>query len=631
MGKGRDKRKKNAKQDAEHAEKKRDRQLAKQKKHENRVTKKESREAEDVDDKILPEAPQNIPMEVLSETESSDSDLSEHFGAMDLEEPHTDDATPSARAAATLVPHPLLEKSDMLLFGGEYWNGRITAAYGSLYRYNAPTNTWREITPQSTERQTSGSNGHMFSATAGPQARSAHAAVCLPNIGSMIVFGGEYVSPNQKLFQHFSDTWRLDVDKQTIQKSLQHEADGKSTTCYAWARLECGKSLKGKPSARSGHRMAAWNNKVILFGGFYDVDSGPSVKYFNDLWVLENLEPECEPQWRCLDAGASNPTYMSNRPASRSGHCLTVHMDTLFLFGGYSVYYPPAVQTDKNASKTAQGIPILHNDLWKYDLHSGVWTTIKTGLGIPPSPRSGMTIASHPTKGKSFLFGGVKDEITSSGSKRSGASQFFNDLFVFDHKTERFFPVPMKRDAPQTIAEEALLQQDTEATPTLANWYHAESRKGTSTKEFLPCERFNAMLCVLGNNKLYVLGGQRELGSREVTFCDLYSIDVNPKGAFDLLLDMDVAKQTWYGKDDAATDSEWATTIADETTMASSGESDCPSNEAEVGEEAPVKLCQKNIIVGEANAGPKLTASALSEHNEALEETGRRRRVTFQL
>ena len=627
MGKGRDKRKKSAKNDAEHAEKKRERQLAKQKKHDKRISKKEARANEGPSEEPIVEA-ENPTMEVLSDSDLSDSDLSEHLAAMEIDDAQSDSATPTSRTAASLIPHPLLEKSDMLLFGGEYWNGKITSTYGTLYRYNTLTNTWREIRPASDAKTPGKKAGAMFYAKQGPSPRSGHAAVCLPNIGSMVLFGGEYVSPNQKLFQHFSDTWRLDVESKSIQKSMQMEADGKSTTCYSWHRLECTKNSKQKPSARSGHRMAAWNNKVILFGGFYDVDSGPSVKYHNDLWVLENLESDCEPAWRCLDNGVSGGTYTANRPAARSGHCLTVYMDTVYLFGGYSVYYPPSAQTsDKNSSKAAQGIPILHNDLWKYDLQSGVWSAMKTGLGIPPSPRSGMTLATHPTRGKTFLFGGVKDEISASGAKRSGASQFYNDLFVFDHKTERFFPVPMKRHAPASIAEEAEHQTEESTTPKFANWYLAEARKGSTQREFIPCERFNANLCALGNNKLYIWGGQREMGSREVAFCDLYSIDVSPKGAFELLIDMDLSKQAWYGKDD---DSEWATTIADETTMASSGGSDYSAEDNNTAD-APGKICQKEIVIGDANAGQKLTLSALNEHNEAYEESGRRRRVTFQL
>jgi hypothetical protein len=66
--------------------------------------------------------------------------------------------------------------------------------------------------------------------------------------GCLYVFGGEFTSPNQLRFHHYKDLWRLHLE--TMQ----------------WDSLPS----KGGPSARSGHRMVAHKNKLLLFGGFYD-------------------------------------------------------------------------------------------------------------------------------------------------------------------------------------------------------------------------------------------------------------------------------------------------------------------------------------------------------------------------
>lgn len=53
---------------------------------------------------------------------------------------------------------------------------------------------------------------------------------------------------------HPQDLWRLDL------------------TTFEWDCLP----LKGAPSARSGHRVALYKHKMVLFGGFYD--TGKEVK-----------------------------------------------------------------------------------------------------------------------------------------------------------------------------------------------------------------------------------------------------------------------------------------------------------------------------------------------------------------
>lgn len=54
---------------------------------------------------------------------------------------------------------------------------------------------------------------------------------------------------SQEKFHHYKELWRLDV------------------STWAWELLP----LRGGPSARSGHRMVLFKNKLLVFGGFYDV------------------------------------------------------------------------------------------------------------------------------------------------------------------------------------------------------------------------------------------------------------------------------------------------------------------------------------------------------------------------
>lgn len=52
----------------------------------------------------------------------------------------------------------------------------------------------------------------------------------------------------QEKFRQFKELWRLDLSSQS------------------WEELP----TRGGPCARSGHRMAIWKNRMVMFGGFED-------------------------------------------------------------------------------------------------------------------------------------------------------------------------------------------------------------------------------------------------------------------------------------------------------------------------------------------------------------------------
>ncbi|XP_061374784.1 uncharacterized protein LOC133317006 [Gastrolobium bilobum] len=145
-------------------------------------------------------------------------------------EVHVEDnvPAPSPRSNCTLTVNPLKE-TELILYGGEFYNGNKTFVYGDLYRYDVEKLEWK-----------------LISSPNSPPPRSAHQAVAWKNY--VYIFGGEFTSPNQERFHHYKDFWMLDL------KTNQ------------WEQL----NLKGCPSPRSGHRMMLYKHKIILFGGFYD-------------------------------------------------------------------------------------------------------------------------------------------------------------------------------------------------------------------------------------------------------------------------------------------------------------------------------------------------------------------------
>ncbi|KAL1429081.1 hypothetical protein MTO96_016812 [Rhipicephalus appendiculatus] len=127
---------------------------------------------------------------------------------------------PSCRSGATLCVHP--EKDQLLLFGGEYFNGRKTFMYNELFFYNIKKNNWLLVKCPNL-----------------PPPRCAHQAVMVPQGGGP------------------------DVD-----------------LCRSWEQVRA----PGGPTARSGHRMVQVGRQLLLFGGFHE--STRDYRYFCDVYLF---------------------------------------------------------------------------------------------------------------------------------------------------------------------------------------------------------------------------------------------------------------------------------------------------------------------------------------------------------
>ncbi|CRK14125.1 hypothetical protein BN1708_011072 [Verticillium longisporum] len=156
------------------------------------------------------------------------------------------DGPPKARAASCFIASPC-DRNNLLLFGGEYFNGALAQFFNDLHIYYVDRDEWRLVTSPNA-----------------PLPRSGHAWTRAGNPNHIYLFGGEFSSPKQGTFHHYSDFWRLEPSTRE------------------WTKIEC----KGKtPPARSGHRMTYWKHYIILFGGFQDTSN--QTKYLADLWIFD--------------------------------------------------------------------------------------------------------------------------------------------------------------------------------------------------------------------------------------------------------------------------------------------------------------------------------------------------------
>ncbi|KAI1357054.1 WLM domain-containing protein [Xylaria sp. FL0043] len=428
------------------------------------------------------------------------------------------DAPPKPRSSATFLASPS-NSNQLLLFGGETWNGAIASFFNDLNIYYTDRDEW-----------------HCVTSPNAPLPRSGHAWCRGGNQkDSVFLFGGEFSSPKQGTFYHYNDFWRLEPSTRE------------------WARIE----VKGKtPPSRSGHRMTYYKNYIILFGGFQDTSN--QTKYLNDLWLFDT-------QNYFWFSPTLPPAQL--KPDARSSFTFLPHEQGAVLYGGYS-RVKATVSANKSAKGASQGQrnilkPLIHQDCFYLRVTQPPadsppntpptvrWEKRKKPANTPNPPRAGATMAYH--KGRGLLFGGVHDV---EQSEEGIDSEFFNQLFTWNIERNRFFPMMLRKPRTQKKAptseqragrrgraqanEEELLKQ-LAALQAGASLEDAEDmdidtkneedeepakpvREMPVSMEY-PSPRFNAQLAVQ-EDILYIYGGTFEAKDREYTFDDLHAIDL---------------------------------------------------------------------------------------------------------
>lgn len=408
---------------------------------------------------------------------------------------------PSKRISPCLIANPIHGKSELILFGGENTDQetKMTHFYSDMFTYTPDNYQWKRITSQNS-----------------PMPRSSAAMAAHP-CGIALLHGGEFSSPKQNTFYHYSDTWLLDC------------------ATKEWTKIE----QKNGPSARSGHRMAVWKNFLVLHGGFRDL--GSSTTYLNDCWLFDITSYK----WKQVEFPRNHSV-----PDARSGHSLIADTEGVILWGGYCKV---------KAGKGLQKGKIL-NDCWYLKMSNDPgairWERRKK-QGFQLSPRVGCSMVHH--KGRGVLFGGVYDF---EETEESLDSEFYNDIFTYQINTNRWHSLALRpqrkkvgkivnkstkdqekelEDLLNSILKKAKLydqeeEEDDEeggkrtVDPEDDGQTEGEEHSDAATKyqvtNQLPHPRFNAATVVVNDN-LFVFGGVWEYGDKDFSLDSFYSIDLN--------------------------------------------------------------------------------------------------------
>ncbi|XP_053282792.1 kelch domain-containing protein 4 [Pleuronectes platessa] len=443
---------------------------------------------------------------------------------------------PSPRLSASLSPHP--EKDELILFGGEFFNGKKTFLYNDLFFYNIKKNTWvKSDIPNP------------------PPPRCSHQAVVVPQGGGQLwVFGGEFGSPNGEQFYHYKDLWVLHL------------------ATHTWENIKA----TGGPSGRSGHRMVLSKKQLLVFGGFHE--STRDFIYYNDVYSF-SLETF---SWSRLSPSGSAPA-----PRSACQMSSTPDGTGVIIYGGYS-----KVRVKKDVEKGT-----IHSDMFllkregKDGQEKWSWSRVSPS-GNKPHPRSGFSPAMGPA-GRAVLFGGVCDEE----EEETLEGDFYNDLHLYDTVKNRWFPGVLRGNKTEKKkrrrgkkegaegeggemegegGEEAAPQGPTEVIKEIVTEdgtvmtikevipgaqveeeeeEEEEEEDEASVSLVEPCPRSSAMATVR-QGKLFLFGGMFEVGDRQFTLNDFYSLDLNKMDQWDTLVEMDPKTQEWLEESESEDDDE---------------------------------------------------------------------------
>ncbi|KAJ1883139.1 hypothetical protein LPJ57_000384 [Coemansia sp. RSA 486] len=215
-----------------------------------------------------------------------------------------------------------------------------------------------------------------------PSAREGHAATFIGR--TMFVFGGQDASGK-------------------YDESLYAYNTGNIT----WYKVP----MRGPPLAgRKGHTTVSVGSNLYIFGGTADGYFLNDLASFNvreaadkgPYWKFDNVAPSS------VNGDGSALQKMSDPlvPPPRAGHSCSVHLDTIFVFGG--------MDSER-----------CYNDLWEYSLDTHVWRRV-TPNGATPPARYGHASAV------------VDDCIVIMGG-RTLRGEPLNDFFAYKVSSQRWY------------------------------------------------------------------------------------------------------------------------------------------------------------------------------------------------
>ena len=453
--------------------------------------------------------------------------------------------TPPPRCAHSAVFH----NDSIYIFGGEMATAEKYHHYKDLWRLDIKTNTWEECKPRG----------------GSPAARSGHRAVVWRHY--MIIFGG---------FQEElrADTrWFNDVHIFDFQTNI-------------WCELKYSK-LARLPPARSACNMAVRADNLFIYGGYSKLKNAnaPSGKSEGithiDCWMLP-LKPLINSKNGPL-IGTSPPSWerisrKGEYPSQRAGSACCGYKNKLLVFGGVLDH-----EGDQHKMES-----VFYDDLFALDLERRRWFAMRlkkaSGGGRRRKKKDTQSDDKVDNGGGNINDDSEEDEDDDDPQNDAEAisngwdlDKLKHDMFAFidangnivyekienDDEGDDSSNTGEKEEKAPDLASDVPSKEDKTANKeeTQAVTKTMEKNAASSTtkidgkgllptvKRHTPLPRINCAVAIKGNT-LYIYGGLVEVGDREVTLDDCWSIDLNKREKWTCHWPGQMDKQVWKGVDD---------------------------------------------------------------------------------
>ncbi|CDJ40445.1 kelch motif domain-containing protein, putative [Eimeria tenella] len=496
---------------------------------------------------------------------------------------------PKARCSHQAVYH----NDALYIFGGEFSTYYQFHHFKDFWKFDLKTNLWSKILVESS--------------TQVPSPRSGHRMVVWR--GLLVLFGG------------FHDTGR----DTRYYNDLYIFIFGENR----WRKIEFPPHAH-IPEARGGCVFIAVGDAILLHGGFAKIrDTNKRVqgKTFTDSWLLD-LKPLAKgartqtPNWEKIRNGGTPPS-------PRTGMCATGYKSSVIVFGGVA-------DQDDGGTNLAS---VFFNDLYSFDMTKRRWYRLELKNGKKKNRKRQSCEQLEKAVGQQDLVEEQSNCENNADEESSDGEENWKETFAyFDAKgrlvklrlqdfsevTQPFMPTqddaPRRREPDNeaavhaaslvrgneknadtnetlsTLSEiyacvEAHNSSDCHDTQTQLNGSQAATKIDAAPLRALeaqktpplfsadmPLPRLHGMLCVRGSN-LVLMGGIMELGSKEITLDDCWTLNLNKRDRWIRVLEGTMHEQEWQGAD---SDHE-SSNESDGDVSSSSGSSSLESDELDDG------------------------------------------------
>ncbi|KAL7546836.1 hypothetical protein ACHAWF_010164 [Thalassiosira exigua] len=420
----------------------------------------------------------------------------------------------------------------MIVFGGFHEALRSeTQWFNDVHIFDFQSSTWTELKYGRLART--------------PPPRSAcNMSLCTSPAEALFVYGGYSKVRNASAPGASKSEGIIHVDCWTLPlKQLANAGKGgqlNGNAPPAWERL----SRKGEyPSARAGTSCALHKNKMLLFGGVLDSEGDhhkmESV-FYDDLFALD-MERRRWFAMRLKKSGGIGKRRRRKKDGDGNNDAETVQCadeDEKYVTDGCDMEddeEDESVAKNEEAISSGWDLDQLRHDMFAFIDAEG--NVVYEKIEEDDVAGSGNDQGTQEKKSEAKSLAGNQASTPEDTDAARNADFDEDNSKAMSSQINHHPAIPSSPDskAVRKIATSSVMKVDDKGLPT-------------AVSRMTPLPRINCA-SVIRNNTLFIYGGVLEVGDREVTLDDCWSIDLNKRNKWTCLWAGQMHRQVWKGVD----------------------------------------------------------------------------------